>query len=347
MGRGEWSEWPASSLPTRGLAPALFLPCPPIVLRFTDTVEWETYRKADSKAQLVLWALQWGPGTDRLAWVGLRASSRGASKQSLLGALRGASGLAHPQAPYLQVLQRTASLLCTPRPGATQPAARPQLPQMQKPDSPVLPRDYTGTPAAKGERGQQALWPGEGPGSSSGPSSTGRLLWLSPTSHWPPGARRAAACGHISPRSSHCQGRLQARCRGQSQTPEHCPGVSRLPVGPLSPLVSPCTCLSQDSRWVFLKASPLHLEGPLPGCRPMQLASHCLILQPPQPCRAPGVGGPFAGGGTEAQRSWVPFLGRIRHVICGTQGETKMKGPCSKIVKNFKTAKHSANCGPF
>ena len=49
----------------------------------------------------------------------------------------------------------------------------------------------------------------------------------------------------------------------------------------------------QDSRWVFLKASPLHLEGPLPGCRPVQLASHCLILQPPQPGRAPGVGGPL------------------------------------------------------
>lgn len=173
-----------------------------------------------------------------------------------MGAPRGDPGLAHPQAPCLQVPQRTASLLCAPRPGATQPATRPQLPQMQKPDGPVLPRDYRGTPAAKGEWRQQALWAGEGPGRGSGPSSTGRLLRLSLASHWLPGARRswhlrAAACGHISPRSSHCQGRLEARSRGQSQTPEYCPGVLRLPVGPLSPLVSPCTCLSKTAAGSF------------------------------------------------------------------------------------------------
>lgn len=87
-GSGEQSERPAISLPTQGPAPALFPPCPPSVLRFMYTVERETYGQDASKAQPVLWVRRWGPGTDRLAWVGLR-SSRGVSKQRLLGAPRG------------------------------------------------------------------------------------------------------------------------------------------------------------------------------------------------------------------------------------------------------------------
>ena len=98
-GMGEWSKWPASSLPTRGPAPVPFLPCPPIVLRFTETVEWETYGKADSKAQPVLWALRWGPGTDRLAWVGLRASSPGGFQAEPTGCSEWGSSPGSPSGP--------------------------------------------------------------------------------------------------------------------------------------------------------------------------------------------------------------------------------------------------------
>lgn len=111
------------------------------------------------------------------------------------------------------------------------------------------------------------------------------------------------------------------------------------------------------TRWVYSNlpaGSDLHpsqLQPAPAGARtakrvlgslaPAQCApSPRMLLHLPQGCFLGGPfphHGPFAGGETEAQRSKGPFLGRISYTICGTQCEIKVKGPCSKIVKNFPT----------